>query len=131
MNSLLARIRPEAATDDDSTAVEVVPVSSPSSSPVALEAEIRSVLESPQPGEPLELAFRRKEHMLGELFARLAVVDARTLYRRLDVPRAGDELAASFARLRADRRARLLAFLADASRREAMRIARRIGSARA
>jgi hypothetical protein len=127
MNSLLARIRPVAAAGDDSTTVDR---SAAASAPlVALELEIRGVLDTPpRPGEQLEAAFRRKEHMLGELFARLSVMDARTLHHRLDVAHAGDELAASFGRLRADRRARLLAFLADARRREAMRFARRIGS---
>jgi hypothetical protein len=93
--------------------------------PVALEVEILSVLTtSPLPCEQLAFAFKRKEQELGALFARLSVADSRELHRRCTVVLDGDELAARFRRLVAERQARLLAFLADARRREAMQLGR-------
>ena len=76
---------------------------------------------SPHYGETIELAYRRKERELTELFATLARGEAATLHKRLSDPRDGDTLASRFARLVIDRRTRLLAILADAPRREARR----------
>jgi hypothetical protein len=88
---------------------------------VALEAEIHAALTEPaHPGEQLAFAFKRKEQRLGDLFALLSVADSRELHRRLTLVIADDELAALFGRLVAERRVRLLAFLADARRREAI-----------
>jgi hypothetical protein len=64
--------------------------------------------------------FARKEHELGATFGTLSVVECRLLHKRLANPQHGDELANKFARLTMERRVRLLAFLADARRREAM-----------
>lgn len=92
---------------------------------VDLEDEILSVLGSaPEPGERLEMAFRRKEQELIMLFARLSAADARELHHRLTLGRADDPIATRFARLIAERRERLLSFLAGARRREALRDAR-------
>lgn len=70
----------------------------------------------------MALAFRRKEHALGALFATLSVMEARALHARLSNPRPGDAVAARFATLVIERRARLLGGLAGARRREACRI---------
>jgi hypothetical protein len=92
---------------------------------VELEDEILSVLgAAPEPGERIEVAFRRKEHDLMFLFARLGVLDAMELHRRLSLGLADDLIATQFTRLIAERRGRLLEFLAGARRREALRHAR-------
>lgn len=89
---------------------------------VALETEILATLVAPPcPGERLEVAFRRKEHELKGLFARLSVADARELHRRFTLMLPSDPVASRFRQLIAERRARLRAYLADARRREAMR----------
>jgi O-methyltransferase involved in polyketide biosynthesis len=51
----------------------------------------------------------------------LTVLEARALHARLSNPASDDPLAKAFKRLTADRRARLINFLADARRREARR----------
>jgi len=90
------------------------------------ERAILEVLdERPAVGETIELAYRRKEHALGELFAQLTIIEAHTLKKRLENPKAGDALATKFTSLIASRRVRLLAFLGDARRREALALARR------
>jgi hypothetical protein len=89
---------------------------------IELEDEILSVLAaSPELGERIEMAFRRKEHELMQVFMRLSVLDAMELQRRLSLGLADDPIAMQFMRLVADRRARLTSFLAGARRREAMR----------
>lgn len=89
---------------------------------VALESEIMHVLEcASEPGERFEMAFRRKEQELMAAFAQLSVVDAMELHRRLSLCVDDDGIAARFCRLISERRARLLAFLACARRREALR----------
>jgi hypothetical protein len=85
-----------------------------------LERRIINILESaPQFGETIEAAYRRKESALAEAFASFTRDDAATLQRRLERPRADDDLAQKFARLVVDRRTRLLAILADIPRRRA------------
>ena len=89
---------------------------------VALEAEIIAVLdERLRPAEPSAAAFQRKEHALRALFGALDVVDARVLHRRLTLPLPDDPIEQRFARLVAERKVRLIAFLADARRRAATR----------
>lgn len=72
-------------------------------------------------GETVELAFRRKEHQLGELFATLSNVESVNLHRRLSNPRTGDRAAELFGRMTVVRRDRLLAFLASVNRRGLLR----------
>lgn len=92
---------------------------------VELEDEILSVLRAPSAsGDRIEMAFRRKEQELIMLFARLTVLDAMELHRRLRLDLATDPIATSFGRLIAERRVRLVSFLAGARRREALRVAR-------
>jgi hypothetical protein len=52
----------------------------------------------------------------------LTVPESRVLHGRLSNPRGGDRLAASFMRLTAERRARLINFIADARRRAALTV---------
>jgi hypothetical protein len=87
---------------------------------VALEAEILAVLDGPLLGGSKDLAYRIREHEIAQVFARLTVLDARELHRRLSIPAADDRIAARFGRMILDRRQRLLAVLADARRREAL-----------
>ena len=88
---------------------------------VDLERAIANVLDGrPALGETIDAAFRRKEYELGTVFARLSVIQAHMLLKRFSNPRAGDELAAKFGTMIAIRRSRLLAFLGDARRREAL-----------
>lgn len=92
---------------------------------VAIEHQIIEVLDArPEPGERIEFAFRRKEHELMSLFAQLSVIDALELHRRLRLSLSDDPLASRFGRLVVDRRARLMSYLADARRREALKRAR-------
>jgi len=91
--------------------------------PVQLENEIIAVFdERPAPGEQLEMAFRRKEQQLAAVFARLNAVDSLALQRRLNLSLSDDPIAERFGRLVVARRTRLLAFLADARRRIALRL---------
>jgi hypothetical protein len=84
------------------------------------DAQLAAILDAELlPGEPALVGFARKERELGEAFAALPIMDQRALHARLGVLRPGDLLAAKFARLTADRRARLVAFLGDARRRAA------------
>ena len=75
-------------------------------------------------GESASTAFARKENELKEVFETLTIAESRALHGRLTMPKDGDELAQLFGRLVADRRARLVAFVADARRREAVLAAR-------
>lgn len=90
-------------------------------SAVELEQDILDVLVSAPDANTLELAFLRKEAALMELFDRLTITDAHELRRRLLLGLPGDQIAARFAGLIVERRQRLLAFLAGARRRAALR----------
>ena len=90
------------------------------------ERAITTLLDEPVAiGETIEAHSRSKERRLGELFARLSVIEARVLHKRLSMPEPGDPIAARFSRMITERRNRLLVFLADARRREAIHAARR------
>ena len=89
--------------------------------PDGFEARLLRILtDSSHLGETIEAVFRRKEQALGSMFASLSGQVSRSLHARLDTPRNGDKLAAQFQRLVQDRRQRLLAFLGDGRRREAV-----------
>src|SRR5688572_11188026 len=83
-------------------------------------AMIEALGSKPLAGETIEIAYRRIERELGEQFARLSPLQARALKLRLEQPREGDILATRFNRLVVQRKTRLLAFLGDARRREAL-----------
>jgi hypothetical protein len=79
-----------------------------------------AVLADPvSPYETAAAGFARKEAELRHVMASLSVVESRALQSRLSNPKPGDSLAQAFMRMTADRRARLISFLADARRREA------------
>lgn len=86
----------------------------------AVERRLVNILESsPQFGETIDAAYRRKERALAEAFTVLTRADAAILERRFDQMRPEDDLAQRFARLVVERRTRLLAILADVPRRRA------------
>ena len=91
----------------------------------SLDSALIAILEAPLlPGETAFAGFARKEAELRSAFALLCVMESRALHARLACPRSDDQLAAVFMRLTADRRARLIYFLADARRREALGVCR-------
>jgi hypothetical protein len=92
--------------------------------PVSLESAILAALDAPAlPGEQIAMAFKRKESVIRALFAQLDVHESRALHRRLELALPDDPIAGRFGRLVSDRRARLMAFLADARRRMALQAA--------
>jgi hypothetical protein len=96
-------------------------VTSEVSAPVSNERPLIAILDRPLgKGELASIGFARKEHDLGAAFAKLTVLEARRLHARLTINAPDDVLAARFAQLTVDRRDRLLHFLADARRREAL-----------
>ena len=125
--------RPSAPPDSSASAVEapaiarlvLVPRTTPTSITPEVERAITDVLASkPKLGETIDLAFRRIERELASLFAQLTPAEARALKQRFELVREDDAVAARFNRLVANRRLRLLAFLGDARRREALTAAR-------
>jgi len=96
--------------------------------PADIDRSIQVLLDtSAEPGETINGAFQRKEQALRVLFADLPSAQASTLHRRLSNPTTGDMVAQRFLRLDVNRRDRLLAFLRDARRREAIAVARAAG----
>lgn len=103
---------------------EVVPDLPPLRMPSG-DAELIRILDAPLAyGMTAREGFMRKEAELRAAFVSLPIAAQRALHARLSNPRAGDELAAKFHQLTAERRTRLLNFLADARRREALAAAR-------
>lgn len=89
-----------------------------SSTDIALLA----ILEAPlHPSETAAIGFARKEAELRHVIASLSVFESRALHVRLTCAKSDDNLPRAFTRLTADRRARLINFIADARRREALR----------
>jgi hypothetical protein len=88
--------------------------------PTEIEEEIISALEQPlSPGESHRAGSERRERAVGALLAKLDIVQAYQLGRRLDLDRSDDRVAVVFRRLVIERRQRLRAFLANARRRSA------------
>lgn len=89
---------------------------------VSMDDALLAILDRPlHGGETVAVGYARKEAELAGVLARLSVPEARALHLRLTVGAANDALATKFARLTIERRNRLLVFLADARRREALR----------
>jgi hypothetical protein len=86
---------------------------------------LEALCADPRPGETIDMAYRRKEEQIGAVFGGLSVLEARALHRRLTTTPTSDLLATQFSRLVEARRARLLAFLLDTRRRQAVTRARR------
>lgn len=109
-------------------AIDARPAHRVDSSPVtnAYAVELMSILEAAAPdGLASSVVFRLKEEALLHVASTLTVTQSRQLYMRLATPAEGDLLAAAFhKRLVADRRNRILLFLSQAPRREALRTAR-------
>jgi hypothetical protein len=90
------------------------------------EARLIAIIEAPlAPGETAMHGFARKEAELATAFTQLTILEAGSLQRRLSINAPDDALAAVFARLTVERRNRLVAFLGDARRRQAIAAARR------
>jgi hypothetical protein len=106
--------------------------SSPSRPPrpawsVSSDVAVLAILESPiHAYETVAVGFARKESELRHIFSTLSILESRVLHSRLSSPLSGDQLAQAFTRLTADRRARLINFLADARRREATKGTHRV-----
>jgi hypothetical protein len=89
------------------------------------DAALLAILDAPVPyGMTAREGFMRKEAELRAAVAALPVAGQRALHARRANPGAGEELATKFHQLTAERRTRLLTFLADARRREALATAR-------
>ena len=89
---------------------------------LSLEDELVAVLAAPIEGS-VAAAYQRKEVALRAVLARLPAAECRVLAARLRCVCPGDPLASLFGRMTAERRGRLLAYLDDARRREAVRAA--------
>jgi hypothetical protein len=121
-----ARVRTPSSQDprghESAFAAPARPARRASAPPTASDASLIAIIEAPlQSGETASCGFARKEAELREAFAALSILESRALHSRLWNPRSGDRLAAAFMRMTAERRARLINFLADARRREALR----------
>lgn len=132
---LRARAIPRATTPDLPLVTDVIPDLPPVRPTVVpdlpplraptSDAALIAILDAPLAyGMTAREGFARKEAELRAAFAALPVAAQRALHARLSNPRAGDELVAKFQSLTAERRMRLLKFLADARRREAQAAAR-------
>ena len=85
------------------------------------DVALLAILEAPlRAGETAVAGFARKELELRHVLATLSVLESRALQSRLAHPKGGDVLAQAFQRLTGERRARLINFIADARRREAL-----------
>lgn len=104
---------------------EAAPAPAAPSSTSWFEPQLNAILRRPVESGNAHEAHRMKEHEIGELFAKLTVMESWTLHKRLSNPSAIDDLASAFGRLILERRARLLAFLGDARRRAAIAQAKR------
>jgi hypothetical protein len=92
----------------------------------SIEDRLIAILESPPHAhEMIAAGFARKEAELGNVLATVELDVARALHKRLTTVTADDRLVAAFNRLTADRRQRLIVYLADARRRAAISTARR------
>jgi len=116
-----ARPRTSLATPRPATAPTIAIRPPTAVVPTTADGTLIAVLDSPLgTTENAFIGFARKEHEMSVLFASLSVLECRLLHKRLANPQHGDELANKFARLTHERRGRLLDFLADARRREAI-----------
>ena len=112
-----ARLALPSEVEQPPTPVEVTP---PKPIPTACDP-LLAILDAPlHAGETVAAGFARKERELGAAFAKLTVLAAYALRKRLANPLRDDVLAEKFARLTVERRNRLLQFLADARRRAAL-----------
>jgi hypothetical protein len=90
---------------------------------VSREEALEAVLAAPVQGS-VAAAYQLKEAAFRAELVRLPAVESRVLAERLRRASPGDRLASMFGRMTAERRGRLLAYLDDARRREAVRATR-------
>ena len=109
-----------AATPVAPSTVPSAPAIAPSTGSPSFEAQLIAILRRGVESATSQDAHRRKEHEIGEVFAKLTVRESWTLHKRLSTPSPNDELANAFGGLVIDRRGRLLAFLGDARRRASL-----------
>lgn len=110
----------------DAPRLVAVPATPPPPPTQSLDDRLIAILEAPpHHNEMIAACFARKEAELGNLLATLDVDTARALHKRLTTFAGDDPLVAAFNRLTADRRQRLIVYLADARRRAAISTARR------
>jgi hypothetical protein len=131
---LLGRLGPAAdgrgAAEERAPASGVAPAGSmrvarPAAALEAVDERLIEILDAPLAmGETAASGFLRKEQAIVAVLATLTVLESRALLARIRTARAGDRLVEKLGRLTAERRGRLLAFLADARRREALQLAR-------
>jgi hypothetical protein len=116
-----AEAHPEPKAVDAPTGHAAPPATRPASRwSASCDVALLAIIESPLgPDETTASGFARKEHELRRALSVLTVPEARALHARLSNPAPDDPLAKAFTRLTADRRGRLINFLADARRREA------------
>jgi SpoVK/Ycf46/Vps4 family AAA+-type ATPase len=86
-------------------------------------AMLRILTSSLRLGETIDSGYRRKEQEIVAVLGKLSVIESRALHRRLESASGDDPLAQQFSRLTRDRRERLISFLANARRREAITVA--------
>jgi hypothetical protein len=90
----------------------------------AYDLALIAILDRPvSAAQTYAIAFAHKELELRAAIAALSLADTRALLRRLTIPQADDDLVHRLARLTSERRARLIAFVADAPRRAAHAVA--------
>jgi hypothetical protein len=87
-----------------------------------LETRLLEILNAP-PDTLLTTreAFGRKEVALYDAIAAAPMLEVWHLHKRVSVGRSDDQLLKGLARLAPDRRAKVIAFMGDARRREALR----------
>ena len=114
--------RPRGTDASLASAAPTIAIRPPSTPPVATtDGTLIAILDAPLAiGETALIGYARKERELIAVLTTLSVLESRALHLRLSTPRHADELANKFARLTIERRTRVLHFLADARRREAL-----------
>ncbi len=86
-----------------------------------IEASVLRILTTTlRNGETIDSGYRRKEQEIIAVLGKLSILESRALHRRLELSAADDLLAQQFSRLTRDRRDRLISFLANARRRQAI-----------
>jgi len=89
-----------------------------------LEENLIKLLLSPaDPRLTVREAYARKEAALCDVIAAAPFIDVWTLHKRVTIGRADDRLVLALLRLSPERRTKVVGFMADARRRDALRAA--------
>jgi hypothetical protein len=107
---------------DGQPAVDAIPSppASPAWAPAKCESDLLAILDSTVPRESITALYDRRERELVHLFSGLTTEECLQLHQRLLSARPDDPVAMRFRRMILQCRNRLLAFLADARRRETL-----------